>query len=151
MSFSKSQTALRLLLLLSLNGPAVASQTCVATLNELHTMLGDKTFPLKWEETTMNDGKPLLVTIRENQGALFLEFIKTKEGLWAQSVGVICKNGEDLEFQFSGAQILVGPAANWVLRHALSNGGKFTLKQLDSGQLKISTTGWNGVFSSRKK
>ena len=149
MIFSKSPTLLRLVLLLSLSGSALASQTCVATLDELHTVLGDKTFPLKWEETTMNDGKPLLVSIHENRGALFLEFTKTREGLWAESSGIICKNGEDLEFQFSNSQVRVGPAASWALRYALGHGGKFILKRLGSGQLRISTSGWNDVFSSR--
>lgn len=41
----------------------------------------------------MEDGKPLLVSIHEKKGALFLEFIKTQEGLSAESVGVICKTG----------------------------------------------------------
>lgn len=138
-------------LLVSLSGQAHGSQACVATLGELRTLLGDPAFPLKWEETTMTDGKPLLVSIHENKGALFLEFMKTREGLWAESAGVICKTGEDLEFQFTGDQIRLGPAANWMLRHALGSGGKFTLTQLGSGQLRIATSGWNGTFSSRKK
>lgn len=151
MNPSKFRTVLQLLLLLFLHGPTLASQTCAATLPELHAMLGDTTFPLAWEETTMNDGKPLLVSIQENQGALFLEFMKTKEGLWAESPGVICQADGDLEFHFSEAQIRVGPAANWALRYALSRGGKFNLKRLESGQLNISTRGWNGVFSPRKR
>ncbi len=39
----------------------------------------------------MGDGKPLVVSILERNGALFLEFIKTREGLWAQSEGRICR------------------------------------------------------------
>ena len=42
-------------------------------------MLNDQTFPLTWEETTMNDGKPLIVSIQENNGNLFLHFNKTRE------------------------------------------------------------------------
>lgn len=49
-----------LLLLLPLNGEAHASQTCVATVSDLGVMFGNQTFPLKWEETTMDDGKPLV-------------------------------------------------------------------------------------------
>ncbi len=143
------RTWLILPLLLSLNGQANESQTCVATLSGLQKMLGDQAFPVKWEETTMTDGKPLLVSILEKKGTLFLEFMKTREGLWAESVGVICKTGEDLEFKFTGEQIRLGPAANWVLRYSLGNGGKFTLTQLGSGQLRIVTTGWKGTFSPR--
>jgi hypothetical protein len=138
-------------LLLPLNGEAHGSQACAATIGELRVMLGDQTFPLKWEETTMDDGKPLVVSILENNGSLFLEFIKTREGLWAESAGVICKTGTDLETRFTGEQIRLGPAANWVLRYALSNGGKFTLTKLGPEQLRITTRGWSGIFSPRAK
>ncbi len=114
-------------------------------------MLGDQNFPMKWEETTMDDGKPLVVSIAENKGSLFLEFTKTSEGLWAESPGVICKTGADLEAQFTGEQIHLGPAANWVLRYALRNGGKFTLTKLGADQLRIATSGWTGVFSPSAK
>jgi len=138
-------------LLLSLNGEAHESQTCAATIGELRAMLGDQTFPLKWEETTMDDGKPLVVSIVETNGSLFLQFIKAREGLWAESAGVICKTGTNLETRFTGEQIHLGPAANWVLRYALKNGGKFTLTKLGSDQLRIATSGWSGVFSPGAK
>jgi hypothetical protein len=137
--------------LLSLNGEAHGSQTCAATISELRVMLGDQTFPLKWEETSMDDGKPMVVSILENNGYLFLEFIKTREGLWAESAGVICKTGKDFETRFTGEQIRMGPAANWVLRSALGNGGKFTLTRIGSEQLRIATSGWSGIFSPRAK
>lgn len=138
-------------LLLPLNCEANESQTCAATISELRVMLADQTFPLKWEETTMVDGKPLVVSIRENNGYLFLEFIKTREGLWAESAGVICKTGTDTETQFTGKHIRLGPAANWVLRYALGNGSKFTLTRIGASQLQIATSGWSGVFSPSVK
>ena len=49
---------LLLSLLLPLNSHARDSQPCAATLSELRNLLDDQTFPLKWEETTMDDGKP---------------------------------------------------------------------------------------------
>lgn len=99
----------------------------------------------------MDDGKPLVVSIRENNGNILLEFIKTREGLWAESAGVICKTGTDIETRFAGKDIRLGPAANWVLRYALGNGGKFILTRLGPEQLKIATSGWSGVFSPRTK
>lgn len=98
-------------LLLSLNSEAQAAQTCATTVSELGAMLGEQSFPLKWEETTMNDGKPLVMSIVENNGSLSLQFIKTGEGLWAKSPGVICKTGADFKAHFSGKQIHLGPAA----------------------------------------
>jgi hypothetical protein len=138
-------------LLLALNGEAHASQTCAATVGELGVMLGNQIFPLKWEETTMDDGKPLVMSIVENHGSLFMEFTKTGEGLWAESRGVICKTGTDFEARFSGEQIRLGPAAGWLLRLALKNGGKFRLTKLGSDQLRIATSSWSGIFSPTSK
>lgn len=136
-------------LLLPLNCSAHESQTCAATIGELRLMLGDQTFPLKWEETTMDDGKPLVVSIFEKNGSIFLEFIKTSDGLWAESAGIICKTGTDLETRFTAEQVRLGPAANWIWRSALRNGGKFTLTKLGPERLRIATSGWSGIFSPR--
>ena len=130
---------------------ALAAPECAATLSEFRSLLGDATFALTWEETTMGDGKPLVVSILERDGALFLEFIKTREGLWAQSAGVICRAGTDLEIRFDAGQVHLGPAANWVLRLALENGGKFTLSRPATDQLRIATSGWSGTFSPKIK
>ena len=140
-----------LLLLLSLNGEAHASQACAATIRELRAILGDQTFPLKWEETTMDDGNPLVVSILERNGTLLLEFIKTGEGLWAESAGVVCLKGTTLEARFTGDQLRLGPAANWIVRHALGGGGQFTLTKLGAKQLRIATSGWSGNFSPRAR
>ncbi len=103
--------------------------------------------PREWAETTMDDGKPLLMSIDESNGFLVLGFTKTGEGLWAQSTGVICKSGAVFEARFSAQQIRLGPAAGWLLRSALKNGGRFTLTKLAPDQLRIATRGWSGEFS----
>jgi hypothetical protein len=133
-------------LLLSLSSQAQATPGCAASISELRLLLGEPNFPLTWEETTMDDGKPLLVSILEKDGLLWLEFIKTREGLWAQSAGVICRSGHDFETRFGPEKIRLGPAANWVLRFALANGGKFTLTRLGSDKLRIAGGGWQGTF-----
>ncbi|MBT9540854.1 hypothetical protein [Thiobacillus sp.] len=138
-------------LLLALNGETQAAPTCAATVGELGVMLGNQIFPLKWEETSMDDGKPLVMSIVENNGSLFMEFTKTGEGLWAESRGVICKTGTDFEARFTGEQIRLGPAAGWILRQALKNGGKFKLTKLGSDQLRIATSSWSGIFSPISK
>ena len=140
-----------LLMLISCNSLAHESQTCATTISELRVMLSDQTFPLSWEETTMDDKNPLVVSIYENNGHLVLEFTKTREGLWAESIGIICKAGTKLEAHFTSEQIRLGPAANWLLRYALGKGGKFTLTMLGAEQLRIATNGWSGNFSPSAK
>jgi hypothetical protein len=133
-------------ILLALCTQAQAGPRCATSITEVRALLGDPAFPLRWEETSMDDGKPLVVSLGEKDGAVLLEFVKSREGLWAQSSGVICRAEPGFEIRFTAAQIHFGPAAGWLLRLALGHGGKFTLTQRPSGQLHIATTGWEGTF-----
>lgn len=135
-----------LALLLCQTGQAQSLPGCAASISELGRLLGEPDFSVQWVETSMDDGKPLRVSILEKDGALWLEFIKTDEGLWARTAGVICRVGSDFEIRFGAEQIRIGPAAHWVVRLALRNGGKFTLTRLGSGQLRIVGGGWRGDF-----
>jgi hypothetical protein len=135
--------------LLLLTGLCHASPPCAATIAELKALLGDQSFPLKWHETTMDDGKPLVLSILEKNGSLVLEFMKTGEGLWAESACVVCRKGTDLEARFAEGQARLGPAASWAMRLTLGGGGQFTLTKLGFEQLRIVTTGWSGTFTSR--
>jgi hypothetical protein len=96
----------------------------------------------------MTDGKPLVVSIREQGGSLHMEFRKTREGLWAEGAAVICAGNAGLEARLS--RLRAGPAAHWLLRHSLGQDPTFTLSRLATGQLRIATPGWHGVFSPRK-
>ena len=97
----------------------------------------------------MSDGKPLVVSIQERNGGFFVQFVKEKEGLWAESTGVICQAGSELEIEFNGDQLRLGPAANWLIRMAIGGGGKFSLSRVEGDQLRIQTRGWQGLFSSK--
>jgi hypothetical protein len=136
---------------LPLSSHAQAPEKCVSTLADLKQMLADQAFPLQWEETTMDDGKPLMVSIAEKNGALSVEFVKSTKGLWADISGEICQTDKDMEIRFTGQQIHFGPAASWALRYVLGNGGKFTLTKMDAKQLRVATTGWSGVFVQTEK
>jgi len=144
-------TLIIIFLLMSLNSVAHEQENCATTIGELRVMLSDQSFPLIWEETTMNDEKPLMVSILEIDRNLVMEFTKTREGLWAKSAVIFCKAGNNLEAHFSREQIHTGPAANWVLRYALGKGGKFTLTKLGTEKLRIATNGWSGNFSPSAK
>lgn len=140
-----------LTLWLPLSAHAQGAEKCVSTVVELRAMLNDPAFSLHWEETTMDDDKPLMVTIAEKNGALSVAFVKSTKGLWADISGDICQTDKALEIRFTGQQIRFGPAASWVLRYVLTDGGKFTLTRIDATQLQVATTGWSGIFVPTKK
>jgi hypothetical protein len=127
-------------------GQALASPICATTVGDLRRLLDEPKFSVQWEEITMDDGKPLLLSILEKDGSLWLEFNKTREGLWVQVAGDICRSGPDFETRFGPEQIHLGSSANWVLRFALAKGGKFKLTQLGTEKLRISGGGWSGTF-----
>jgi hypothetical protein len=100
-------------------------------------------------ETTMDDGKPLLLSIRERDGALVLSFVKSREGLWAEGTGAICVKDAQLEVHFAAGKLIVGPAAHWAMRLALAHASSFTLTRVGEARMKIATKGWSGMFSAR--
>lgn len=136
-----------LTLWLPFNSYSQVPEKCVHTIVELKQLLDDQAFALKWEETTMDDGKPLLVSIFEKNGALSVTFVKRTKGLWASIDGEICTTDKHLEIRFTGEQIHFGPAASWALRYVLGNGGAFKLTRIGAKQLQVATTGWDGTFA----
>ena len=96
----------------------------------------------------MTDGKPLIVSILEREGSLFMEFLKTGEGLWAEGTAVICKGGVGLEARIT--RVRLGPATHWLMRQSMGQGATFTLSRLATGQLRIATPGWQGSFTPRR-
>ncbi|ROZ76999.1 hypothetical protein [Ramlibacter sp. WS9] len=139
---------LLVLALLCLCRPAAADpQNCTRTLEGLAILAGDSPFPLRWEETSMTDGKPLVVSITEKDGALFLAFNKTHEGLWAEGPAVVCRMGAALEARIG--RIRIGPAAHWILRQSMAGGSTFALSRRSAGQLQIATPGWKGDFAAK--
>lgn len=132
-------------LLLAPSAQSDDSAQCAASLHALRQLAGEPTFPLRWEETTMDDGHPMVVSIIERNGALMLTLVKSGENLWAEGAGVICRRGADLEARLSKDQLRLGPAANWLTRLALADGCAITLRR-GSKHLRIATRGWSGLF-----
>ena len=64
----------------------------------------------------MRDARPLVVTLDERVGGLFISFVKTGEGLWAEGRATLCRSGEGLEARFDAARLQIGPASGWLLR-----------------------------------
>ncbi len=126
------------------------AKTCASDMKSFRNLLQDDSYPLHWEETTADDGKPLVVKITEEKGKLFLEFVKTKEGLWASGTADICEDEGEIIAAISKDQIKLGKAAHWAIKMSMSNGAKFKLIKLKPLILKISTFGWSGEFIPKK-
>ncbi|NKE68006.1 hypothetical protein RAMLITH_19465 [Ramlibacter sp. RBP-2] len=125
---------------------AATAAPCATTVGELRSLAGDAAFPLRWEETSMSDGKPLVVSIADRDDGLFLEFVKAREGLWAEGAATICQAGAQLQARLKARRLRVGPSAHWILRHSIGQGGTFMLSRQPGGQLRIATPGWSGLF-----
>ena len=130
--------------------PCRAAAGCATSIDALRGLFADPAFPLKWYETTMDDDKPLVLSILEKQGVLSLEFVKTGEGLWAEAAGVVCSTPAGLEARFTADQVRIGPACGFAARLTLSGGGQFLLTRIEAQILRVQAGGWNGLFSSRQ-
>lgn len=119
---------------------------CGSRLSDARSFLALVHMPTQWRETTMDDGKPLVLSLSEQEGQLTLRFTKTGEGLWAEGPAAICRNGVDVEASLPPEQLQLGPAAGWLLRQSMRGGATFRLRRLEGGRLAVSTTGWSGEF-----
>ena len=139
-----------LMLALSILFPAtcLAGQPCARTLADLRSLLAEPAFPLKWRETGMNDGKPLLLTIFEREGALVVSFEKTEEGLWAEGVSIICRGENDYEIRFVNDRVRFGPAASLLVQYSVLNGGPVTFAKTGPEKMQVGMSGWSGDFAS---
>lgn len=131
---------------LALASAAQAHAHCATSVAQLRTMLKDQDFPLSWEETGMRDARPLMVTLDDRQGALFISFVKTGEGLLAEGPARVCRDEERIEARFLRETLQLGAAASWMLRNALQAGAAVSLHRVGPGRLRIGTFGWNGDF-----
>lgn len=137
------------LLFLMIFSSQVLAFECASDLSSFRKIMGDESFPLLWRETTADDGKPLIVKISEEKGKLFLQFVKTKEGPWAEGTSDICRD-QEIVASISKDQIRLGKAAPWILRMSMKSGAKFKLRKIKKYLLEISTFGWSGEFVPEK-
>jgi hypothetical protein len=125
---------------------AAHAAPCANSVDELRALLGDPAFPLAWEEISMGDARPLLVTLDERAGGLFVSFVKSGEGVWAEGMATLCRKGGQAEVRFKSGLVRIGPAAGWLLRQALEGGAAIALQPTSARELNIGTLGWSGRF-----
>jgi len=127
------------------------AHACAATFGEAARLLGDPALPQRWVETTMDDGKPLVALLSDRDGSLFLEFTKTRQGLWARGRASVCRAGEGIVAVMDSEAVDVGSTVNWLLRQAFARGAQLRLVRLPNGDLRISGPGWSGQFTAQPR
>ena len=73
-----------LIVLLPLSARTYGTSGCVSTVKALRVLAGAPLFSSRWAEVSMDDGKPLVASNLERNGALSRDFEKTGEGLHYQ-------------------------------------------------------------------
>lgn len=130
---------------LLLAAAAAQEPPCALNAHELRALLESPV----WRETTMTDGKPLVLSISEREGRAFIRFVKAGEGLWAEGHAEICAAGDGVQARLREHELVLGRAANWLIRRVLRQGGaRFDLARLPDGRLRVATTGWTGDFTA---
>lgn len=128
-------------------GAGAAHAGCATSIAQLRSLFDDPAFPLKWEETSMADARPLMVTLGERAGGLFISFVKTGAGLMAEGPARVCRTAEGVEARFLRDGLRLGDAANWLLRGALGAGAAVRMQRSGLAELRISAAGWRGEFA----
>lgn len=124
--------------------PALAAEQCAETLEQLRNL--GSGMHHSWRETGMRDGKPLLLSLTETQGSLWLHLHKTGEGPWASGPARVCRQqGGRVAAHLTMASL--GTAAPWLLRRMMGQSPVFILDHQGGDLLQVSTSGWTGVFT----
>lgn len=125
---------------------AVASaHACATSVAELRAVLQDPFFPLAWEETETRDPRPLLVTLDDRPGGLFISFW-TSEGLLAEGPARVCRVEDRVEARFLRDGLQLGPSASLLLKTALRAGAAVSLQRTGEERMRIGSFGWTGEF-----
>lgn len=122
--------------LLVLASPTLAQAECFKTVTEIKA----NNIKTRWNETTANDGKPLMISI--NDGAKGLVYTGKKAGvLWLSGNVSVCRSGDttDITLKNTRATSHVPMLARMGMPHTQS-------ARIVGNQIKLSGGGWGGTF-----
>ena len=124
------------LLILSDNESTLAQAKCLRNVSELKT----NNVKARWQETTENDGKPLMISIAD--GANGLVYSATKAGvLWLTGNVSVClsESATEITLKNTKATSNVPTLARLALPSTQS-------AQIVNDQIKLGGAGWGGTF-----
>jgi hypothetical protein len=125
-----------LVCLLILSESTLAQAKCLGTVSEIKA----NNVKARWEETTENDGKPLMISITD--GANGLVFSAKKAGaLWLTGNVSVCRSGGAAEITLKNTQATSN--VPMVARLALPSTQS---AHIVNDQIKLEGGGWGGTF-----
>ena len=126
-------------LLLNLSESTLAQVKCLRTLSELKA----NNVKARWQETTENDGKPLMISIADGSNGLV--FSARKAGaLWLTGNVSVCHTGGATEITLKNTQATSN--VPWVARMALPSTQS---ARIVDNRIKLGGGGWSGTFVGR--
>lgn len=118
-----------LLSLSTMQASAMTRENCAESLNELATLVGNSQLNTKWQETTANDGKPLIITLSDLNDHLHLTIVKGGKPFGpGAGDAIVCERDHRGNLT------------------ATMKGQKVGMNFLASNRLKVSVSLWSGQF-----
>ena len=125
-----------LVCLLILSESTIAQAKCLGTVSELKT----NNVKARWQETTENDGKPLLISIAD--GANGLVYSAKKAGVpWLTGSVSVCLSGSATQITLKNTKATSN--VQTLARLALPSTQS---AQIVNNQIKLGGGGWGGTF-----
>jgi hypothetical protein len=128
-----------LICLLILGQSVLAQARCIKTVRELQL----NNVKSRWQETTANDGKPLMISITGGKNGLVYSATKAGE-LWLTGSVSVCLSGGNPELTLKNTK-----ATKNVPLHARMALPSTQSAQIVNNQITLGGAGWGGTFVGR--
>ncbi len=128
-----------LVCLFILGGTSIAEAACFKSVRELKA----HHVGTRWQETTENDGMPLIISITDGGGGLAYSARKAGK-LWLTGNVSVCQTGEKTEITLKNTK-----ATNNVPALARMGLPSTQTTYIANGQIKLAGGGWGGTFVSQ--
>ncbi|MBY0452617.1 MAG: hypothetical protein K2P92_06245 [Bdellovibrionaceae bacterium] len=124
---------------------AFATEGCASDTEELTALIGHE-FHTNWNETSADDGKPMMLRITEQADKLHIVFEKTRDGVWGSGDIEVCKKGS--KYEIVSTAMRAGRGAPMLVRGMMNGNQKFNLQINSNSSIRVWRSGWAGNFES---
>lgn len=122
-----------------LSGTTIAQASCFKSLNEMKA----NNVKSNWQETTENDGKPLMISIANGGGGLTYSARKAGQ-LWLTGNVSVCRTGDKTKITLRNSKATRNVPA--LARMALPSTQS---AYIVNDEIKLAGGGWGGTFVGR--